>query len=132
MIRWLKQQYKYATEGFTTSATRRLLTLDVFSGQKPNEVQFILLESLVFNYLTLIIYLQVKNTFCDLNITTSFILSSCTGYVQALDVAINKPLKDRIGKLADISYDKNFTKWEKGSYTVGDRRIMLTKWVGQA
>lgn len=31
-----------------------------------------------------------------------------------------------------MSYDDNFAKWEKGSYTVGDRRTMLTKWVGQA
>ena len=42
MIRWLKQQYKYATKRFTTSATRCLFTLDVFSGQKTDEVQFIL------------------------------------------------------------------------------------------
>lgn len=32
----------------------------------------------------------------------------------------------------DISYDENFAKWEKGLYTVGDRRVMLTKGVGQA
>ena len=52
--------------------------------------------------------------------------------MQALDVAVNAPLKARISELADISYDENFAQWEKGLYTVGDRRVMLTKWVGQA
>ena len=52
--------------------------------------------------------------------------------MQVLDVAINKPLKNRISELADIHYDENFEKWNKGSYTVGERRIMLAHWVGQA
>ena len=76
--------------------------------------------------------MQVKQAFRDLNITTSFIPAGCTGYVQVLDVAINKPLKNRISQLADLHYDEHFDKWHKGSYTVGDRRILLTKWVGQA
>lgn len=38
MIRWLKQQYKYATHGFVTSGIPRLLSLDVFAGQKNEEV----------------------------------------------------------------------------------------------
>ena len=49
-----------------------------------------------------------------------------------LDVSINKPLKNRISELADMSYEKNLEKWENGKYTVGDQRIMLTHWVGQA
>ena len=76
--------------------------------------------------------MQVKQAFRDLNITASFIPSGCTGYVQVLDVAINKPLKTRVSELADIHYDENFERWSKGSYTVGDRWVMLTKWVGQA
>ena len=47
MIKWLKQQYKYATEGFTTPTTKRLLTLDVFSGQKTDEVKFIFYQYLI-------------------------------------------------------------------------------------
>lgn len=74
----------------------------------------------------------MKQTFRDLNITTSFVPSGCTGYVQVIDVAIDKPLKNRIGELADLHYDQHSDKWNKGSYTGGDRRIILTKWVGQA
>ena len=39
MIRWLKHQYKHATQGFITPSTQRLLTLDVFAGQKTDEVK---------------------------------------------------------------------------------------------
>ena len=62
----------------------------------------------------MLIIWKIKQAFRDLNITTSFIFSGYTGYVQALDITINKPLKDRIGELADIFYNQNFTKWEKG------------------
>ena len=38
MIRWLKQQYKFATTGFSNINTGRFLSLDVFAGQKTDEV----------------------------------------------------------------------------------------------
>ena len=48
MIRWLKHQYKYATIGFTNrDATSRLLTLNVFRGQKTNEICFYLIRYLI-------------------------------------------------------------------------------------
>lgn len=74
----------------------------------------------------------MKKVFRKLNITAFFIFFGCTGYVQALDVAINKPWKNRISELADLAYEKDLDKWKKGTYTVGERRIMLTHWVGQA
>ena len=110
-LRWLKQQYKYATIGFSTGNPERLLCLDVFRGQMTEEV---------------------RQAFRDLNVTTAFIPGGCTGYLQVLDIAINKPLKDRIKELANQHYDTHFQKWDKGGYTVGERRVMLTHWVGQA
>lgn len=103
MNRGLKDQYKYAAQGFVTPTTRRFLSLGVFAGQKTKEV--------MFNPLTVFvrIIMQVKTPFLDLSITTSFIPSGCTGYIQALDVAINKPLKDRIGDLADDDDDDSYT-----------------------
>ena len=85
--------------------------MDVFSSQKTEEV---------------------KKVFKEVNCTTSFIPSGCTGFVQPLDVAVNKPLKNCIKELLEIHYDGHMDKWKEGSYSVGDRRIMITKWVGQA
>lgn len=31
-----------------------------------------------------------------------------------------------------MHFDTHFDQWNKGKYVVGDRRIMLTQWVGQA
>ena len=47
-------------------------------------------------------------------------------------MAINKPLKNRIKELSEIHYDNHMDKWENGKYSIGDRRIMVTHWVGQA
>lgn len=47
-------------------------------------------------------------------------------------MSINESLKNRVGILADIHYEENLEKWKEKFYSVGDRRIMLTKWVGQA
>ena len=74
----------------------------------------------------------MKEVFRKFNITPSFIPSGCTSYVQVLNVTLNKPLKNRISELADLSYEKNLKKWKNEKYTVGDRRIMLTQWIDKA
>ncbi len=66
--------------------------------------------------LTILTVAKVKREFCDLTIVTFFMSSGCTGYLQALGVAMNKPMKDRISELIHISYDENFDKLEKRLY----------------
>ena len=89
----------------------RLLSLDVFSGQKTKEV---------------------ITSFKALKCTTSFIPGGTTGFIQVCDTVINKSLKARIEDLADQYIDKNEREWVEGKYTVSQRRVLLTKWVGQA
>ena len=88
-----------------------MLSLDVYKGQLND---------------------TVLAEFKRINCTCSFIPSRTTGFIQVCDVAINKPLKDRIAELAEIYYDTYKDQWIENKYTVGDRRVMLTKWVGQA
>ena len=114
MIQWLRNTWQYATANptLTVNLNRHcLLSLDVFSGQKTDED---------------------KQVFKGLNCTTSFVLSGCIGFVQVLNVAINKPLKNRIKELSEIHYDNHIDKWKNGNYSIGDCRIMVTHWVGQA
>lgn len=57
----------------------------------------------------------------------------CTGYVQPLDIAINKPLKTLVKAAADMHYERNEEAWESGRYkSVSERRILLTHWVAEA
>jgi hypothetical protein len=48
------------------------------------------------------------------------------------DIVINKSLKDQIEELADQYVDEHEREWVEGKYTVSQRRVLLTKWVGQA
>jgi hypothetical protein len=41
-------------------------------------------------------------------------------------------LKARIEELADQYIDENEKDWVEGKYSVSQRRVLLTKWVGQA
>ena len=47
-------------------------------------------------------------------------------------MAVNKPLKKMIAECTEQHYDENYKQWEERKYSVGDCRIMLTHWVGQA
>ena len=108
VLEWIKNQYKWSTEHPRRNKPR-LLSLDVFEGQKTE---------------------AVLKAFRELNTVPSFIPGGCTGYVQVLDVAINKPLKQRIQELSDEHYDNHIEEWNTGKYTVGQRRVMLTHWGG--
>ena len=45
---------------------------------------------------------------------------------------VNRSLKERIKELADQYIDEHEREWVEGKYSVGQRRVLLTKWVGQA
>jgi hypothetical protein len=64
--------------------------------------------------------------------TLSVIPGGCTGYVQVLDVSLNKPLKDLIKEEHDDHYNQHIEEWERGVFSVGDRRVLLTYWVARA
>jgi hypothetical protein len=57
-------------------------------------------------------------------------LKCTTGFVQVCDTVVNKSLKARIEELADQYMDENEREWVEGKYTVSQRRVLLTKWVG--
>ena len=94
-----------------TTRLPRFLSLDVFSGQKTKEV---------------------ITSFKALKCTTSFIPGGTTGFIQVCDTVINKSLKARIDDLAEQYIDENERDWVEGKYSVSQRRVLLTKWVGQA
>jgi hypothetical protein len=75
---------------------------------------------------------KVINEFKKLNCTTSFILSGRTGFVQVLDVSLNKTLKALVAEAAEDYADKYAELYEDGKFSVGDRRVLLTKWVAAA
>jgi hypothetical protein len=116
ILEWIKHMYtpslKYPLfPRHLTTRPPRLLSLDVFSGQKTKEV---------------------VASFKALKCTTLFIPGSTTGFIQVCDTVINKSLKARIEELADQYIDKHEREWVEGKYSVSQRRVLLTKWVEQA
>jgi len=69
---------------------------------------------------------RVLAEFKQINCTYSFIPSRTTSFIQVYDVAINKPLKDRIAELAEIHYDTHEEQWIKNKYSVSNQQVMLT------
>ncbi len=107
IIRWIKKQYLPATAyPFQTLTKPRLLTLDAFTAHKTAGVPQKLRET---------------------NTVPSFIPGGCAGYVQVLDVAVNKPFKEPVKEYSEIHYDLHTTEWEEGKYSVADRRVLLTE-----
>jgi hypothetical protein len=74
----------------------------------------------------------LQGEFKKLNCTTSYISGGCTGFVQVLDVSLNKPLKDLVAQAASDHADKYHERYEIGSFSVGDQRVLLTEWVATA
>jgi hypothetical protein len=75
---------------------------------------------------------SVTAEFKKLNCITSYIPGGCTGFIQVLDVSLNKTLKALVAQAAEDHADKYASQYEEGWFTVSDRRVLLTKWVGEA
>ena len=56
----------------------------------------------------------------------------CTSRVQVVDVLINKPFKDELRSLFEDHLDKNLDQYVDGKINASQRRVLMTKWVGEA
>jgi hypothetical protein len=57
---------------------------------------------------------KIAGTLKSQRTTISVIPGGCTGYIQPLDVSLNKPLKDLIQEEQDDHYDCYINEWESG------------------
>jgi gluconate kinase len=135
-IWWLKQMFAGATAFPLSDKEPRFLSLDAFAphknkGQKKSgkpESDKKRLEQEVQEKLQK----ELKDEMAKLNITISIIPGGCTGYVQVLDVAVNKIMKQYIEEAEELHIEQNIEKWKSGKYSVGDCRVLMTHWVGEA
>lgn len=66
------------------------------------------------------------------SITLSLIPGGCTGLIQPLDTAINKPFKQYLQDYTEVYVDNKERENPGLVWSVGDRRIMTTQVVGPA
>jgi hypothetical protein len=105
---WVKNQYTGRSVYFTKDNEPRLLSLDAFV---PQMTKGVIAE------------------FKKLNCTTSYIPGGCTGFVQVLDVSLNKPLKQLVTQAAEDHTDKYASWYQEGKFTISEQRVLLTQWV---
>ena len=67
----------------------------------------------------------LRNEFKKLNCITSYIPGGCTGFVQVLDVSLNKELKALITQQASNHADKFYDWYERRDFTSSERRVLL-------
>lgn len=102
---WLKYCWK------PTVKEKTLLVLDLHRAQKTDHILDVMQE-------------------CD--ITPVFVPAGLTGTIQPLDVSYNAPFKKKVEDAAAQHMQDNMENYLHGKFTAGERRILLTKWVGNA
>ena len=100
MIGWIRQQWNAACDG------EMLLILDDYRAQKTDNVQ---------------------SHFTSRSTTTVYVPPGYTSIVQPLDVSANAPFKAIVRCLAN---DHCVSAYVQGTIPAGERRALLTKWVG--
>ena len=105
MLGWINQQWKTTCEG------DMLLVLDVHRAQKTN---------------------AVKAQFSSCKTRTVYVPPGCTSLIQPLDVSINAPFKAIVSRLANDHCAQNLQAYVQGTVSAGERRVLLSQWVGQA
>ena len=106
MAYWIKNCWKPKV------ADEMMLVLDVHRAQKTEHINSLLVK--------------------ECNTTPVFVPPGCTSLVQPLDVSVNAPFKKRVEDFAQQHLHNNLDRYLTGKFTAGERRILLTSWVGQA
>jgi hypothetical protein len=124
LIDWVKQQYSIASAYPLCDNEPRFLSLDTFAlhknkGQKDPQKESEKAKEKRLKEKAL--QQELQDQFAKLNVTTSIIPGGCTGYVQVLDVTVNKIIKQYIEDAEDRWVDEHLDKWDAGKFLVRDR-----------
>ena len=101
----MNQQWKPACTGET------MLVLDVHRAQKTAGITALMEE---------------------LKTTSVYVPPGTTCLIQPLDVVINAPFKAAIDRLSTQHVQQNLEAYVRGSIPATERRVLFTKWVGEA
>jgi hypothetical protein len=113
---WARQQYKWGSAYSSSDNEPCLLVLDAFGAykkKKPTEEE----KQANDNFVA-----ELKK----LNVTISMIPGGGTGYVQVLDLLVNRLIKKIISDQEAAHYDIYEDEWRLGKFNVGDKRVLVT------
>ena len=68
----------------------------------------------------------------SLHTTPVFVPPGTTSLIQPLDLSINAPFKVAVSRLSNQHVMDNLEDYMHGGMPASERRVLFTKWVGQA
>ena len=74
----------------------------------------------------------IMNALAKCKTEVILVLPGCTSLVQPLDVSFNAELKSIIDKLQTEHMHDNLDKYVSNGFSASARRVLITKWVGEA
>ena len=104
---WIRQQRKLARH-----SPEIMLVLDAHKAQTTDDVRKLLKET------------------CKTNLV--MVPTATTSLVQPVDVVFNAPFKAAIDTVATAHLQEHLDEYVRGKINVSARRVLFTKWVGQA
>jgi hypothetical protein len=75
---------------------------------------------------------ELRDELLKINTVTSIIPSGGTGYLQPLDISVNKIIKDCIKQFEEAHHKEHLEEWKTGKFSIDSRRILMTHRVGKA
>ena len=112
MMDWIKTDWgNFFTNPSTPGSDGKILIADIHCAQQTENVKLFLSK-------------------CKTVLTN--ILGGLTSYLQVLDVIVNKLFKNSVRSQSDQHMLENIDKYVNNKLTASDRRILITKWCGEA
>ena len=112
MKTWIRNDWgNVFTNPATPGSTGKFLLADVHRAQQTDGVKALLSKC--------------KTTLVN-------IPSGLTPYVQVVDVSVNKPFKDKVRFQSENHLSEHSDLYTGGKITASERRILITKWCGEA
>ena len=115
-MQWARRTFQEGLKGVDGKlpAAQSLLLMDNLHGQTTAEFKMYL------------------HKFC--NTLLWHLPAGCTDEVQPIDAGYGRLLKVYTGQALDewLGHGENLQKWECNALTASERRVLITKWVGEA
>ena len=75
---------------------------------------------------------EFKQKLQELSTAYVFVPGGCTSLVQPVNVVFNAPFQTALEKIAQKHMLENLDLYVHGKFTASERRVLLSKWVGEA